>query len=101
MSQAVAAGKKTITAVIDIGWCAVAGDRRLNPVSCAVYLGSSEITPPATRRDLDVARAWLRSAGLHDLEDPLRRWLAAYWAFAVDDRSLHDWCRSVLMPGRS
>jgi hypothetical protein len=87
-----------ITAVLDIGYACVAGDRRLNPLAAAVYL---ELRPQAeaigTVRDRLVARAWLRSAGLLDLLDPARHWLAAYWAFAVDDHPLQAWCRSVLL----
>ncbi len=88
-----------ITAVLDIGYPCVAGDRRVNPLAAAVYL---ELRPQmvaiGTARDRQVARAWLRSAGLLDLLDPVRRWLAAYWAFAVDDDPLQAWCRSVLLP---
>jgi putative membrane protein len=88
-----------ITAVIDIGPSSVAGDRRVDPVATAVYLCAPLITPPMRPGDPDVARSWLRSAGLDDWFDPLRRWLAAYWAFAVDDVALHQWCRSVLVDG--
>jgi Phosphotransferase enzyme family len=88
-----------ITAVLDIGYACVAGDRRLNPLAAAVYLElRPETVPIGTARDRQVARAWLHSAGLVDLLDPARRWLAAYWAFAVDDVPLQAWCRSVLLP---
>jgi aminoglycoside phosphotransferase (APT) family kinase protein len=86
-----------ITAVIDIGPSSVAGDRRLDPVAAAVYLCAPRITPVATPVDASVAAAWLRSAGLDDWFDPVQRWLAAYWAFAVDDVALHQWCRTVLL----
>ncbi len=85
-----------ITAVIDISVMAVAGDRRLDPLSAAVYLAAPQITPAATPRDIDVAMSWLRAAGLDQWLLPARDWLAAYWSFAVSDRKLHEWCRVVL-----
>lgn len=85
-----------ITAVIDIGTTSAVGDRHLDPVAAAVYLGSQQITANATPRDLDVVRSWLRSHDLLDRYEPTRRWLAAYWAWAVDDVKLQDWCRTVL-----
>lgn len=88
-----------ITAVLDIGQTCVAGDRRLDPLSAAVYL-EPPTSPFGTPRDQEVARSWLRSAGLLDLLEPARRWLAAYWAFAVDEADLQVWCRSVLEPAR-
>ena len=88
-----------ITAVLDIGYACVAGDRHFNPLAAAVYLELRPQTVPiGTTRDRQVAQAWLRSAGLLDLLEPARRWLAAYWAFAVDDLPLQAWCRSVLLP---
>jgi hypothetical protein len=87
---------RRITAVIDIGPSSVAGDRRLDPVAAAVYLCAPQITPEMTPSDARVATSWLRSAGLDDWYAPAQRWLAAYWAFAVDDIALHQWCRSVL-----
>jgi len=90
-----------ITAVLDVGYTCLAGDRRLDPLAATVYL---EPRPPlfpfATARDQQIARAWLRSAGLLDLLQPARRWLAAYWAFAVDDAPMQEWCRSVLFPSK-
>jgi aminoglycoside phosphotransferase (APT) family kinase protein len=86
-----------ITAVIDVGATSVAGDRRLDPLSAAVYLASPEITPTATTADIDVAMGWLRAAGLDQWFEPARRWLAAYWSCAVDDADLLRWCRSVLV----
>jgi aminoglycoside phosphotransferase (APT) family kinase protein len=84
-----------ITAVLDVGHTCLAGDRQLDPLAAAVYL-----EPPtsafATVRDHEIARSWLRSAGLLHLLEPVRRWLAAYWAFAVDEVALQDWCRTVL-----
>lgn len=85
-----------ITAVLDFGLTSVVGDRRLDPLAAAVYLAAPEITPVATRSDVDVARSWLRTAGLDDLFDPARRWLAALWSFAIDDPRVQAWCRSVL-----
>ena len=88
-----------ISAVLDIGTTSVAGDRRLDPLAAAVYLSSPEITGAVTPQDLQVARSWLRAAGLDDWFEPARRWLAAYWSFAVDDRPLQEWCHSVLLDG--
>ena len=87
----------TITAVLDVGATSVSGDPRLDPVSVAVYLASPQITPVTTSRDVQVATSWLRSAGLAEWLEPAQRWLAAFWSFAVDDRRLHEWCRSVLL----
>lgn len=86
-----------ITAVIDIGSTSVAGDRRLDPLSAVAYLASSQITPVARTTDIDVAMSWLRSAGLHELYEPARRWLAAFWSVAIDDPNVLAWCRSVLL----
>lgn len=87
----------TITAVLDIGVTSLAGDPRFDPVACAAYVSSPLITPGATSRDADVARSWLRAAGLLEMLEPVQRWLAAFWASAVDDVDLHRWCRSVLV----
>jgi aminoglycoside phosphotransferase (APT) family kinase protein len=88
-----------ISAVLDIGTTSVAGDRRLDPLATAVYLSSPEISGAVTPQDLEVARSWLRAAGLDDWFEPARRWLAAYWSFALDDRPLQQWCHSVLLDG--
>jgi aminoglycoside phosphotransferase (APT) family kinase protein len=90
----------TISAVLDVGDSSVAGDRRLDPLSAVVYLSAPEITPMATSADIDLALAWLRNVGLEQWLVPARRWLAAYWSFAVDDATLHWWCRDVLIGGR-
>jgi aminoglycoside phosphotransferase (APT) family kinase protein len=89
-----------ITAVIDIGSTSLAGDRRLDPLSAAVYLASPETTPVATAADVDVAMSWLRSAGLDGWFEPARRWLAAFWSVAVDEPALLRWCRDVLLDRR-
>jgi hypothetical protein len=89
-----------ITAVLDIGPTSVAGDRRLDPLSAAVYLASPDITPVATPADVDVATSWLRSAGLEDWFEPARRWLAGFWSAAIDDPRVLRFCRAVLVePG--
>jgi putative membrane protein len=92
----VLADNEKITAVIDIGATAVAGDRRLDPLASAIYL-TPLITPTADEHDRDVARSWLQAAGLGDWHDAAERWLAAYWSSAVDDARLHAWCKSVLV----
>ena len=92
---------KRITAVLDIGYACLAGDCRFNPLLAALYLEPNPEMPQfpfATWRDHEIARDWLRSAGFLDLLEPARRWLAAYWSFAVDDLPLQAWCQSVLLP---
>lgn len=86
---------RRITAVLDFGTTALIGDPRLDPLAAAAYL-APEITPEATDRDRAVAADWLAERGLEALLPPARRWIAAYWAFAADDPTLHAWCRRVL-----
>jgi aminoglycoside phosphotransferase (APT) family kinase protein len=86
-----------ITAVIDIGPSSAAGDRRIDPVAAAVYLCAPQITPMVRSADVRLAATWLRLNGLDGWFDPVQRWLAAYWAFAVEDVALHRWCRAVLL----
>ena len=88
-----------ITAVIDFGPSCVAGDRRFDAISCAAYLSTPLITPTMVPQDAAVAASWLRAVGLDDLHIPVRRWIVAFWAFAVDDELLHQWCREVLLGG--
>lgn len=87
----------TITAVIDIGVTSMVGDRRLDPLTSAVYLCSTQISPMADATDRRVALGWLSDAGLAEFYEPTRRWIAAYWARAVDHHELHQWCTSVLL----
>jgi aminoglycoside phosphotransferase (APT) family kinase protein len=89
-----------ITAVLDIGWSSIAGDRRLDPVSAAVYLAAPDITPVVTPGDVEVAMGWLRNASLDAYFQPMRRWLAGYWSFAFDDPNVLAFCRSVLLARR-
>ena len=50
-----------ITAVLDIGYACVAGDRHFNPLASAVYLELRPQTVPiGTARDRQVAQAWLQ-----------------------------------------
>ncbi|MEZ5376855.1 MAG: hypothetical protein R2733_10125 [Acidimicrobiales bacterium] len=86
-----------ITSVIDIGASSIRGDRRLDPLSAVVYLCTPAITPNADEDDRRVAQGWLANAGLSEFYEPARRWIAAFWAWAVDDPTLHQWCRSVLL----
>ena len=86
-----------ITAVIDFGSTSLAGDRRFDPVSAAVYLASPEITPTASDADIAAAMSWLRAAGLDEWFDPVERWLAAFWSFAVDAPRLLQWSHRVLL----
>ena len=45
---------------------------------------------------VQAADAWLRSQGLLELLQPVKRWLGAYWAFALDDPKIIAWCRLIL-----
>jgi aminoglycoside phosphotransferase (APT) family kinase protein len=85
-----------ITAVLDFGASVIIGDRRLDPLTAAVYLAPS-ITPTATNSDRLVAQEWLTSRGLADHYAAAQNWIAAYWSFATDDISLHQWCRKILV----
>jgi aminoglycoside phosphotransferase (APT) family kinase protein len=89
-----------VTAVLDIGASSLAGDRRLDPIASVVYLSDPHVTPTATPHDVDVAIAWLRTEGLADWLEPVRRWLAAYWAVEVGDPKVIAWCSDVLLGSR-
>ena len=89
-----------ITAVLDIGATSIAGDRRLDPLACAVYLASPDITPTATPADADAAKGWLRNAGLAEWFEPARRWLAGFWSFAHDDPNVLAFCEEVLLQAK-
>ena len=86
-----------VTAVLDFGVIALVGDRRLDPLAAVAYLAPN-ITPTANPTDRALAREWLAERGLAELYEPARRWLAAFWSIARDDRRLHEWCREVLLP---
>ena len=77
-----------VSAVIDFSSTCLAGDRRFDLISAAIYLGSPSITPTARPSDVEVANAWLQANGLHEFVDPVRRWLAAFWSFGVGDKKL-------------
>lgn len=93
----VLAAEGKVTAVLDFGPSAVIGDARLDAWGAAAYL-DAEITPQATDGDREQAKAWLSQHGLLAGYDTARRWLAAYWSFALDDAKLMDWCRRILLP---
>ena len=73
---------------------------RLDPLATAVYLTSRETTPTAAPADVDVVMSWLRAARLEGWFESARRWLAGYWAFAIDDPRVLAGCRNVLLTGR-
>lgn len=87
---------ETVTAVVDFGVVAIVGDRRLDPLSAAIYL-TPAITPTASDEDRRIAHVWLEDHGLADLFVPAQRWIAAFWSFAYDDEPLYAWCRSILL----
>lgn len=84
-----------VTAVLDFSVIALVGDRRLDPLAGVAYL-DPRITPVATDADRAVAQGWLRARGLEGAYEPARRWLAAFWSFAVEDARLQEWTRDVL-----
>ncbi|MCB9138002.1 MAG: phosphotransferase [Caldilineaceae bacterium] len=85
-----------LNAVIDFGYAAILGDRRMNALAAAAYLAVPYITPTATAADREQAFAWLYEQGLSDYYARGLGWLAAYWTFAHDDAGLYKWCLSVL-----
>ena len=87
----------SISAVIDFGPMSIVGDRRLDVLAAVAYLRARQITPEADDRDGEVAMAWLADRGLVEFYEPARRWLAAYWSWAFDDKKLNHWCREVLV----
>lgn len=86
----------TITAVLDFGAPSMIGDRRLDPVTAAVYLDPA-MTPTAAEADRAVAQEWLEEHGLAGYFTAVQNWIAAYWSFAKDDISLYRWCKSILV----
>lgn len=84
-----------ITAVLDFGPMTIGGPPHLDALVAIAYL-APEITPHADDGDRDVARRWAADAGLAKALEPAERWIAAYWAGAVDDRRLASWCRRIL-----
>lgn len=84
-----------VTAVLDFGPLSIVGDRRLDPLAAAAYL-APEITPVANEDDWQAAQSWLAERGLADLFEATHRWLACFWAGAVDDARLQAWSRRIL-----
>jgi len=87
-----------VSAVIDFGTISIMGDRRMDPVTAAIYLEPT-FSPTAAEGDRRVAAAWLAENDLAELHEPLRRWLAAYWAPAHSIPRLVEWSRRVLVEG--
>ena len=85
-----------VSAVVDFGGVPIVGDARLDRLAAASYL-TPFITPHAIPADAELAAAWLQAQGLEAHFEPARRWLAARWSSARDDRQLHRWCQSVLL----
>jgi aminoglycoside phosphotransferase (APT) family kinase protein len=77
-----------VSAVIDFGGAAIAGDARFGATVAATYL---------SERDQPVAQEWLAEQGLSELYGATRRWIAAFWSFARDDTALFGWCQRVLL----
>ena len=87
---------ETVTAVLDFGAPSIMGDRRLDPLTAAIYL-APPITPEATDTDRSVAQEWLSARSLSHLYTAAQDWVAAYWSFARGDISLYRWCREILL----
>ena len=74
-----------ITGVLDFGFATILADRRLTPLVAAISL---RFRSDATDAELAGAEAL---AGAEDVSQ-VRRWLAAYWSFAIrDDPELARW----------
>lgn len=86
----------TITAVLDFGASVIIGDRRLDPLTAAIYLDPA-ITPTAIKADHAVAQDWLRTHGLARYHTAAQKWIATYWSFATNDINLYRWCRKILV----
>lgn len=85
-----------ITGVLDFGYAAFLGDRRLTPL-CAALALDPRVAPDATPADRDLAQEWLARNDLVCFVRGMRRWIAAYWAFAVtDDSALARWVPTFL-----
>ena len=84
-----------ITAVLDFGPMTIGGPRHLDPAVAVAYL-APEITPTAGDEDRETARRWAIDAGIEEVLEPAERWMAAYWAGAVEDPRLQRWCRRIL-----
>jgi hypothetical protein len=85
-----------ISAVLDFGAPSLIGDRRLDPITAAIYLDPA-MTPTTIETDLLVAKDWLSGRELAGHYTAVRNWIAAYWSFASDDVSLHNWCWNILV----
>lgn len=88
-----------ITAVLDFGSSTLIGDARMDAWSAVAYL-DPEISPAFGADDRLLALEWLEGQGLAAHYPAARRWLAAYWSFAVDDADLMRWCRRILLGGK-
>ena len=88
-----------VSAVLDFGPTALAGDPRLDLWSAVAYLDNA-ITPVADEDDRRFAAIWLEARGLLPDYAPARRWLAAYWTHAADDAQLMAWCRGCFCLAR-
>ena len=87
-----------VAAVTGFGSATIIGDRRLEPVSAAIYLEPA-FTPTATDEDRAFAMTWLESNQLHTLYQPFRRWLACIWCTQTEKPALRAWCQEVLSLG--
>lgn len=85
-----------VSAVTGFGNAAIIGDRRLEPVSAAIYLDSA-FTPTATDEDRAFAMTWLEANQLNTLYHPFKRWLASVWCAEEGEPALRNWCQEVLL----
>lgn len=82
-----------ITAVIDWGVLAIAGDPDLDVALAVAYLG---VTPTTTEDDDTFCRAWLAERDLAEVADLYERWAAAWWLPLDGDPTIRSWVAGVL-----
>lgn len=85
-----------VSALIDFGGMAMAGDPRWDPVSLALYV-ACEVTSPTLRWRKDLCRTWLEAHELWEWLEPAEPVLAAIWSFAQDETTVAAWTRRVLL----
>ena len=74
-----------VTGVLDFGFATILADRRLTPLVAAVSL---RLRSDATEAELAYVEARVGAEAVPQM----RKWLAAYWAFAIkDDPDLARW----------
>ncbi|QQA43002.1 phosphotransferase [Pelagovum pacificum] len=88
-----------ITGVLDFGYGCFLSDRRLTPLVAAVAL-SRYVTPGAREADRAFAVRWLEARELGHLTVKVQPWIAAYWAFAMNDEPVVERWIPAMLEGR-